>query len=130
MSLNEQTVLPVMEERLTLHTEKRNLHQVRIEERTHEVPEVLTATLREQAVAVDRLPLGQYVDHMPSMRETPEGWYIPVVEEHLVITKRLYLKEEVLVRHIITDRVVEQTATRRVQEVHVEIDPTPQRNTP
>jgi stress response protein YsnF len=51
---------------------------------------------------------------------------IPVVEEILVVEKRLVLKEEIRLRFVDTEDIVEQAVERRVQHATVERMPPPQ----
>jgi stress response protein YsnF len=51
---------------------------------------------------------------------------IPMVEEILVVEKRLVLKEEIRLRFVDTEDIVEQAVERRVQHATVERMPPPQ----
>ena len=61
---------------------------------------------------IRRVPVNRVVDVAPKARREGDTMIIPVVEEELVITKRLVLKEEI---HLITHR----TKDRSVQEVEL-----------
>ena len=51
--------------------------------------------LQQEEVTVERVPRGVPIDVVPSVREEDGVLIIPVVEEQLVVTKRLILKEEI-----------------------------------
>ncbi len=65
-------------------------------EREELVDELLT---REQ-VEIERTPVGTTVERAPEIREEGDTLVIPVVEEVLVVERRLFLKEEVRVRRV------------------------------
>ena len=100
MTTPDQTV-PVTEERLRV--EKRDVAsgRVRVETRTETVEELVTVSLDSDLVEVQRVPVGRTVTAPPPIR-TEDGVTIdPVLEEVLVVEKRLVLKEEVhLVRRV------------------------------
>jgi len=49
-------------------------------------------------VAVERVPINQIVDQVPDTRQEGDVLIVPVVEEVLVVQKRLLLKEEVRIQ--------------------------------
>jgi uncharacterized protein (TIGR02271 family) len=53
-------------------------------------------TMRED-VDVERVAIGRVVDTVPAVREEGDTLIIPVLEEMLVVEKRLVLKEEIRV---------------------------------
>ncbi|MCB9527241.1 MAG: DUF2382 domain-containing protein [Myxococcales bacterium] len=64
--------------------------------------------------AVERVVVGRFVDEAPRVREEGDRLIIPVVEEVLVVEKRLRLVEEIhVVRHVRTERVTETHPLRR-----------------
>ena len=54
--------------------------------------------LAHETVEIDRTPIGRQIDAMPAVRDEGDTIVIPIVEEVLVIERRLLLKEEVQVR--------------------------------
>ena len=121
-----ETVVPVVEE--TLHIGRRAVEtgRVRVSLTTEVVEEVLRETLRTRRAEVERRPVGRIVAEVPQVRQEGNVLVIPVVEEVLVVEKRLVLKEEIHLRldDVLTE--VEQPATRRVQHAEVaRLPPTP-----
>ena len=114
-----ETVIPLVEE--TLHLGKRQVEtgRVRVSLTTEVVEEVLRETLRTRRAAVERHPVGRTVTEIPQVRQEGNVLVIPVVEEVLVVEKRLVLKEEIHLRldEVVTE--VERPATRRVQHAEV-----------
>ena len=56
------------------------------------------------------------------MREEGDTTIIPVIEEVLVVEKRLFLKEEIRIRRTQTTQLHEETVTLRREEVVIERD--------
>ena len=115
-----ETVLPVVEE--TLHLGKRLVEtgRVRVSLSTTVEEEVLRETLLRRHAEVERRPVGRTVTEAPRVRQEGDLVIIPVVEEVLVVEKRLVLKEEILLRLVSEEVEFEQPATRRVQHAVVE----------
>jgi stress response protein YsnF len=115
-----ETVLPIVEE--TLHLGKRLVEtgRVRVSLSSSVEEEVLRETLLRRHAEVERRPVGRTVTEVPRVRQEGDVVIIPVVEEILVVEKRLVLKEEILLRLISETVEVEQPATRRVQHATVE----------
>ncbi len=95
-----QVVIPLLAEEISVA--KRRIVTGRVEiaiicrEREELVDELLT---REQ-VEIERTPVGTTVERAPEIREEGDTLVIPVVEEVLVVERRLFLKEEVRVRRV------------------------------
>lgn len=115
-----ETVLPVSEE--TLHVEKseREVGRVRVSVTTETIDEVIEETLRTRSAQVERVAVGREVSDVPKIREENGILFIPVVEEILVVEKRLYLKEEIQLRFSDREETVRHPVQRRVQHPVIE----------
>lgn len=104
--------------------EKRNVvtGKVRVSTQTDTVEELVSAVLTEENISVDRVPMNQTISAMPPVRQEGEVTIIPVVEEVLVVEKRLVLREELHVRRSVSKRTVEAPVTLRKQRAVVERD--------
>jgi stress response protein YsnF len=125
------TVLPIVAE--TLHPGKRLVEtgRVRVSLSTSVEREVLREALLRRHAEVERRPVGRTVTEVPRVRQEGGVVIIPVVEEVLVVEKRLVLKEEILLRLTSETVEIEQPATRRVQHATVErLPPGPGPHTP
>ena len=120
----ERQVLPVLEE--TLRVEKRQVERgkVRVRKVVREHEGVVDEPLFREQVEVERVAVNELVDYPPAVREetSEEGdvTVIPLVEEVLVVEKRLLLKEEVRVTKRRTERREPQRVTLRREEAIVE----------
>lgn len=81
-------------------------------EHDHEINEELT----HQLVEVERAPIGRQVDAVPPVREEGDTIVIPVVEEFVVVERRLILKEEVRIRRVAVTERHRETVTVRDQD--------------
>ncbi|WP_207102795.1 YsnF/AvaK domain-containing protein [Paracoccus shandongensis] len=126
MSEDDETeFLPIIEETLSLTTRKVVTGRVRVATRTETVDQVLPAHLSSQEVEVVRVPVGRKVETAPQITTEGDLTIIPVVEERLVVTRELYLREEVHVRRVERTQTVEIPATTRRQTVQIDRLPPP-----
>ena len=82
--------------------------------------------LAHETVEIDRTPIGRQIDAMPAVRDEGDTIVIPIVEEVLVIERRLLLKEEVRVRRVrSTERHQESVILRHHEAVvtHLPVEP-------
>lgn len=114
------TILPVAEERLRVGTRARETGRLRVSVRTETVTETIEHHLRHSHAEIERVPVGREVDAVPPTREEDGVLIIPVVEEVLVVEKRLVLREEIRLRVESVEETLRQPVERRVQRVAVE----------
>ena len=111
-------VLEVNAEQATI-TKRSRRRLVRAIRTTQVRDEVVEQDLAHERVVVERVPIGQIVDAIPPLRREGDVTIVPVVEEVVVVERRLFLKEEVHLRRVrTTERFVE---TVRLREQQVEI---------
>jgi stress response protein YsnF len=117
-----QDALSIVEEEL--HVEKRQVATGRVTVRTTtEVSEeVARATLAGESVEVTRVPVNREIDAAPSIRTEGDVTIIPVVEEVIVVEKRLVLKEEIHLRRTVTREDVAVPVKLRKQRATIERD--------
>lgn len=114
------TFLPIVEETLSLTSRKVVTGRVRIATRTESVDQILPADLSSVDVEVTRVPVDRKIDAAPGIRTEGDLTIIPVVEERLVVTRELYLREEVHVRRVERTDTIEIPATTRRQTVQID----------
>jgi uncharacterized protein (TIGR02271 family) len=93
---------------------------VRISTVTRETEKLVNEALMHERLEVEHVAIGRRIDTSPPVREEGDVTIIPVVEEILVIEKRLILKEEVRIRRVRVPDVHREVATLREQDVVVE----------
>ena len=115
--------LPLLEEVVHVGNRMVERGRVRVSTRTETAEEIVRQTLRGDAVTVERVPVDRTLaegEALPVPRTEGDTTVIPVLEEVLVVEKRLVLKEEVRIRRITSGEDVEVPITRRVQAAVIE----------
>ncbi len=115
-----EEVLPLLEEELRIDKRSVTTGKVRVRSVVETVEEVARAALEGERVEVTRVPVNKEVDVAPSMRTEGDLTIIPVLEEILVVEKRLVLKEELHIRRHATRENVEVPVTLRKQRAVIE----------
>lgn len=116
--------IPVMEERLELGKkiiEKGRLRIIKkVDEKTVDVPLVS----RETGYLIERIPVNRYVDDAPPpVRYEGKTMILSVVEEEVIIQKRLKLVEEVRISATENESVKNTQVTLKKERVVVERHP-------
>lgn len=110
--------LPIGEERVSIDKEVRERERVRVRTEVATHIELVTADLHSEDVIVDRVPIDQEIDELPELRHEGNVLIVPVVEEQLVVTKRLVLKEELhITRRVRTEQVHRAVSVRRLKPI-------------
>lgn len=116
-----EEVVPVLEERAVVGTEAVTTGRVRVATRTHVMEEIAEATLAGETVEVERVAVGRPVSgELPRVRTEGDTTIVPVLEEVLVVEKRLMLKEELRIRRHATAETVRVPVELRHQEAAIE----------
>ena len=107
---DEPIVIPVVEEQL--HVGKRSVvtGTVRLDKHVGVYEEALDIPLAVRSFDVERVVLNQPVEAAPPVRQEGDTTIYPLVEEQLILTKQLILREELRV----TRRDTERRDTRTV----------------
>lgn len=102
-SRDEETlVLPVIAEKLDVQKRRVETGGVRIKKIIHEREEIVDEPLLREEVHVKRVPINKVVDGPIPVRHVGNTMIISLLEEVLVVEKRLMLKEEL---HVTKDNV-------------------------
>ncbi len=124
-TVDSTLVIPVLRETARIETRPVETGRVRVHTTVSELDEVVEAILRQQDLHVERIPIGRVVTETPAVREEGGVVVIPVMEEVLVVEKRLVLKEELRIRRSHGERTVRETVRLRTEEVAIEQTPHP-----
>lgn len=120
----DETVLPIVEEALRVGKRRVETGRVRVSVSTDVEERVVRETLRSERTEIERVPVGRELadgEPAPSVRQEPDGTVVvPVLEEVLVVEKRLVLREEIRMRLVAVDEAVEQPVSVRRQRASVE----------
>ncbi len=85
--------------------------------------EAVEADLNQEQVVIERVTVGRIVDAVPPIRQEGDVTIMPVVEEELVVVRRLVLREEVHLRRVRT--IVPHTETVSLRRQTVSVTRTP-----
>ena len=119
----EEERIPLVEERVRV--DRRVIPGRSVSISTH--PETETVRVEEpvtnERITVERVAVNRVVDSVPDVREEGEVTILPVVEERLVVTTELVLREEVHIRR--TRETTTQAQDVELVKTRVEIDEEP-----
>jgi uncharacterized protein (TIGR02271 family) len=113
-------LIPIVEEEVRVDKREVVTGRVRIRTIVETLEETARASLDGETVEVQRVPIDRVVDVAPQVRNEGDVTVIPVVEEVVVVEKRLVLKEELHIRRHRTTESVEIPVTLRKQRAIVE----------
>jgi uncharacterized protein (TIGR02271 family) len=91
--------------------------QIALNTRTRE--QLIDEELTHVRVEIERFSIDQTVEAVPPIRQEGDITIIPVVEEVVIVERRLVLKEEVRVRRVSTKEQHQETVVLRQQEAVV-----------
>ncbi len=113
-------VIPVVQE--TIRVEKREFEsgRVLVHKTVTERDEVAEILLRQQDLIVERVPIGRAVSEAPQTRQDGDTLIVPILEEVLVVEKRLILKEELHIRKQSSERTEQHKVRLRTEHVEIE----------
>lgn len=110
---DRETVIPLYEETLSVAKRAVERGRVRIDVRVEEREQVLEQVLERHDVEVEHVPVNRVIESVPETRQEGDVLIIPIVEEEVVLVRRLVLREELHVRRQTTRRTEQFTATLR-----------------
>ena len=94
----EVAAIPLVEERVSVGKRQVESGRLRVSISVDEREELVPVTLAHDEVEVERIPKNLPLSQIPSVRLEGNTTIIPVVEEVVVVEKRLVLVEEIHVR--------------------------------
>ena len=112
--------LELVEERVEVGKRQVERGRVVVRTRVEEREELAEAALRREDVTVERVPVGRPVETAPAVREEDGVLIVPVLEEQLVVTTRLALKEEIRITKRSRTEHVREPVTLRSERAEVE----------
>jgi uncharacterized protein (TIGR02271 family) len=116
----EVAAIPLVEERLSVEKREVETGRYRISVRVEERQDTIPAELSHDEVEIERIPMNQTLSQLPSVRLEGSTTVIPVVEEVVVVEKKLVLVEEIHVRRKTNVKTEQIPVTIRSE--HADID--------
>ena len=107
-------------EELSVDRERVETGRVRVVVSTHEHDETIELPLAQEHVEVERIAIGREVQSIPPARQEGDTMIVPVVEEVVVVRRKLVLKEEVHLRLVRATEQHRESVTLRRQHAVIE----------
>jgi stress response protein YsnF len=122
---------PAGEPRIPLHAEELSVSRrqtagdtLQVSTVTREHARFVDEMLNHERVEIERVPIGRPVDAIPPVRQEGDTTIMSVVDETIVIERRLILKEEVRIRHLrVSERHQETVVLRKQEAVITRVEP-------
>jgi uncharacterized protein (TIGR02271 family) len=115
----QMLVVPVTEEKVTVQKRVIEKGRVQIHKTIHEHTEVVDQPLHVEQVEIERVAINRVIDKPVSIRHEGDTTIIPLLEEVLVIEKRLVLREEVHIKKLRTTVHDPQEVLLREERVEI-----------
>lgn len=112
--------IPLVEEELSVSKRQREKGRVVVQTIPRERQELVEQELERVDVEIERIPVDRVVETPPRIREEGDTLVIPVVEEVVVVEKRLVLREEIRVHRRRSVEQFQQPVTLRSEDVRIE----------
>jgi uncharacterized protein (TIGR02271 family) len=116
----EPLVIPVIVEELDVQKRQVETGKVRITKVVHEQEALIDEPSWHEEVTVTRVPVQRVVDGPIPVRHEDGTMIVSIMEEVLVVEKRLLLKEELHIRKQRVETHQPQQVTLRSEEAHIE----------
>jgi len=113
-------VIPVIQEAIRVEKREFESGRVVVHKTVVERDEVVDIILRQQDLSVERVPVGRVVEEAPQTRQEGDTLIVPILEEVLVVKKRLVLKEELHIRKQSSERTEQKTVRLPSEQVEIE----------
>lgn len=116
----------VAEERAHVDVVERVTGRVGVRTRTETVDETVEVSLESVGADVERVAVDRYLEEgepVPRARQEGDTWILPVLEEVVVVEKRLLLKEELRITQTGDRQDVSVPVTLRRQVAEIERTP-------
>ena len=112
-------MIPLLKEELRVDKRSVVTGKVRVRSVVDTIEELVHAAITDEE-EVTRVPMDREVEAAPSVRTEGDVTIVPIMEEVLVVEKRLVLKEELHIRRSVTLENVEVPVTLRKQRAVIE----------
>jgi uncharacterized protein (TIGR02271 family) len=117
-----ELTIPLAEEQLTVRKTSRKAGELVLTREVTEQVQKVPVDLNYEEVQVERITVNRPVPRgrRPLPRQEGDTLIVPIVEEEIVVSKRLVVREEVRITKRRLERHEEVSDTVRRQELHIE----------
>ncbi|WP_242140989.1 DUF2382 domain-containing protein [Sphingomonas sp. TREG-RG-20F-R18-01] len=117
---DHETTIPIIEEVATVSTREVETDRLRVRTIVEERATDVVAQLAKQELLVERRTVEREVTEAPQPYKEGDMLIVPIVEERLVVEKKLFVTEELMVRRVARTEEVHVPATLRSMRAIVE----------
>ena len=114
-----RVVVPVVEEQLLLGKRAVETGRVLVKKRVIEEQQAFDQPLNKEEIEVERVKVERFVDGPVADRQEGDTLVLPILEEVLVVEKRLMVREEVRITRNVREVQEHQEVTLRREEVEI-----------
>jgi uncharacterized protein (TIGR02271 family) len=122
-------VIPVTEERVRVQTRTVETGRVEIHKTVHEHTDIVDYPLQAEEVEIERVAINRLIEEPVAVRYEGDTTIVPLLEEVLVVEKRLVLREEVHIRKVHKEVHAPQEVQLREERVEIVRKPGSNRGT-
>lgn len=112
----EQMTVPLHAEEVSVAKKRIVTGRVKVSTVTREYEQLVEEMLQREHVEIERTPIGKEIEKPPPVREEGDTLIVPIVEEVVVVERRLRLKEEVRIRRTRETQPYQERVVLRKQE--------------
>jgi uncharacterized protein (TIGR02271 family) len=121
----DEVYIPVVAEELSVEKKLVERGRVRVIKRVESREEEVELPLTSEEIRIERIPYNTIIDgEVPKVREEDGFLVVPLLEEVLVVEKRLLLREEIRVAKRLSTTTSKQTVVLRREVVDIEREET------
>ena len=120
VSAVDSRVIPIVEEHAVILKRKMPTEGVRVRTMVHEDTAVIDEAVASETIDVERVPLDRWVEGPVPVREEGDTTIVTLLEEVLVVEKRLRATEEVRITKRRSIENSSQSVTLRREEAEIE----------
>ena len=126
---DDPNTLRLLGEEVSFGKERVETGRVRVRVVTREHEEAVDVPLTRERVEVERVAIGRDIEAIPPRRQEGDTLVVPVVEEVVVVRRKLVLKEEVRLKLVRSTEQHRENVILRRQEAVIERIPVEQLST-
>jgi uncharacterized protein (TIGR02271 family) len=115
-----ESVLPLMAEELEISKERKERGRIRISKRVRRDAKLVDEILHNESYDVKRVPVNRTVEAPVEPRREGETLILPILEEVLVVEKRLVLVEELHITRNVQNKPERREVELRREEIDIE----------
>lgn len=121
-------IIPVTEESVRVETRTVEKGRVQLHKTVYEHTELVDYPLHVEEVEIERVPINQVVDEPVAVRYEGDTTIVPLLEEVLVVEKRLVLREEVHIKKLHKEVRAPQEVPLRQERIEINRIPASDQN--